>query len=238
VIAPTYADSTISEGMHYSVFFVSAMTDNPGVYFDSPPDSGYSVDNLSPHVPLGFSVAYNIGTGNELTWEESPDEDFQYFRIYRGESYDFIPSPGNLLHSTVENNWQDTVDEGWRYYYKISAVDYSGNESDAASPESTTGDDVQVIPRAFALHQNVPNPFNPTTTIRFDLPHAAHVRLCVYNVKGELVATLVDRHMTEGRKEIEWTAKDRRGRSVDSGIYFYSLISDDFTQTKKMVLLR
>lgn len=99
-----------------------------------------------------------------------------------------------------------------------------------------TGDEQPVALQAY-LTQNVPNPFNPTTMIRFDLPRAVHVKLCVYNVKGQLVSTIVDQHMTEGRKEIAWTAKDNRGRAVSSGIYFYRLVAGDYVQTRKMVLL-
>jgi hypothetical protein len=94
------------------------------------------------------------------------------------------------------------------------------------------------VPKAFALYQNVPNPFNPTTKIRFDLPHGVRVSLRVYNAKGELVATVVDREMTEGRKEVVWTATNDHGATVASGIYFYRLVAGEFVQTKKMVLLR
>ncbi len=90
----------------------------------------------------------------------------------------------------------------------------------------------------FSLEQNIPNPFNPTTMIRFDLPREVRVKLCVYNVKGELIATLVDQHMTGGRKEIAWTAQSNQGNAVASGIYFYRLVAGEFVQTKKMVLLR
>jgi hypothetical protein len=98
--------------------------------------------------------------------------------------------------------------------------------------------DIPVAARSIVLHRNYPNPFNPVTTIRFDLPHPAHVRLCVYTVKGEFVTTLVDRRMPGGRSEIVWTARDSRERAISSGIYFYCLVSGDFVQTKKMVLLR
>jgi hypothetical protein len=105
--------------------------------------------------------------------------------------------------------------------------------NDFSSTES-----VGALPASEMLFQNNPNPFNPSTTIEFDLPRTVHVKLCVYNVKGELIATLLNQQMTEGRKEIAWSAKDNRGRAVASGIYFYRLVAGDFVQTKKMVLLR
>ncbi|MCK4539485.1 MAG: T9SS type A sorting domain-containing protein, partial [Candidatus Krumholzibacteria bacterium] len=89
-----------------------------------------------------------------------------------------------------------------------------------------------------ALYQNVPNPFNPATVIRFDLSQATHVRLFVYNVKGELVSRIVDRQMTAGQKRLDWNAVDVRGRRLSSGMYFYRLTAGDFVQTRKMVLLR
>jgi hypothetical protein len=102
----------------------------------------------------------------------------------------------------------------------------------------STKADLPIISEECILYQNTPNPFNPATTVRFDLPHAAHVKLCVYNVKGELVATLVNRRMAEGRKEVSWAAKDNRGRPVSSGVYFYRLVAGEFVQTRKMLLLR
>lgn len=97
---------------------------------------------------------------------------------------------------------------------------------------------INMPPVEFALLQNYPNPFNPTTTISFDLHCAVHVKLCVFNVKGELVATIANRPMTEGRKEISWNAKDHSGREIASGLYFYNLVAGDFVQTKKMILLK
>jgi hypothetical protein len=224
--------------MYYTTFFVRARTGTPGIYYDSPPDSGYSVDNLAPQVPEWFSVAYNTGNGNELSWNECPDNDFQYFCIYRSGSEDFNVLSENLAHMTTGTHWLDDIEDGYLYSYKITAVDYAGNESSPASPESVTDAETPDIPQAFALHQNVPNPFNPSTRISFDLPAQAHVKLVIYDVSGRLVLTLVNKDMEQGHKEISWDGRDNSGRKVASGIYFYRLAAGAFTETKKMVLLK
>ena len=163
---------------------------------------------------------------------------FQYFCIYRSDAAEFDLSPENLEHMTASASWTDPVDDGWQYTYKITAVDCNGNESDAASASTVTGDETPPVPKAFALHQNVPNPFNPSTTIRFDLPRTAHVRLDVYDVSGRLSRLLVNADMDPGSKEIRWDGRDSKGRKVASGIYFYRLKAGTFTYTRKMVLLR
>jgi hypothetical protein len=238
MISPTLADSTIEDGMHWSVFFIRAATANPLTYFDSPIDSGYSLDNLAPEVPEGFLTAYNTGSGNRLSWDPSPDVDFQYFRIFRAESEGFEPSPENLVHVTIGTDWIDGIEEGWRYYYKITALDYAGNESDPASPTGVTDADVTDMPRAFALHQNVPNPFNPNTVVRFEMPIKAHVSLRIYDAAGRLVRALVEAERSAGRYGEPWDGRDSAGKAAASGIYFYRLEAGAFTQTRKMVLLR
>ena len=91
----------------------------------------------------------------------------------------------------------------------------------------------QPRPEHYALHPNAPNPFNPTTKIRFDLPVASLVQLTVYNVLGQEVERLVDRRMPPGRHEVEWDASGYR-----SGLYFYALKADSYRAQHKMILLR
>jgi hypothetical protein len=91
----------------------------------------------------------------------------------------------------------------------------------------------QVVPQSFALHQNFPNPFNPTTTIRFDLAEPVHARLTVYDIAGRTVAELVNRELTVGEHAVEWNAQ-----SSASGIYFYRISAGAFTEVKKMALIR
>jgi predicted outer membrane repeat protein len=237
-IAPTLCDSTDVLGICWSEFFVSAMTEDPLVYWDSSPERGYSIDNLAPGIPEGMSVAYNTGSGNHVSWEPSEDEDLQYYRIYRDSDPDFDPGPGTLEETTHETMWSDAEYDGWSMYYKVTAVDFAGNESEAASPGVTTGDETSPLPRTFALYQNAPNPFNPFTTITFDIPRPVQVRLSIYNVKGERINVLVDHMMSEGRKEVGWDGTDDNGERVSSGVYFYRLVAGDYTQNRKMILLR
>lgn len=93
-------------------------------------------------------------------------------------------------------------------------------------------------PAVFALEQNVPNPFNPSTTINFSIPSAARVDLVVYDVTGRRVATLVQHDMPAGRASVTWQGLDDRGNRVASGVYFYRLVAGSKLQTRKMVLLK
>ena len=98
---------------------------------------------------------------------------------------------------------------------------------------------VQTRPEVFALANNYPNPFNPTTTIKYALPQAADVELTVYNVLGQPVRTLVAEHQSAGRYVVEWDATNDSGHSLSSGMYFYRLeAGGDFLDFKKMLLLK
>jgi FlgD Ig-like domain len=94
------------------------------------------------------------------------------------------------------------------------------------------------LPAEFALSQNVPNPFNPTTIVAYDLPKDAQVNLDIYNVLGQHVKTLVNEMQRAGRQTVTWDGTDNSGSSVASGVYFYKLRAGDFTDTKKMVMLK
>jgi len=89
------------------------------------------------------------------------------------------------------------------------------------------------MPTSYALSQNYPNPFNPSTKIAFDLPVASHVELTIYNVLGQKVEMLVDGDMEAGSHEVTWDASP-----YSSGIYFYRISAKNFTETKKMMMLK
>ncbi|HKW12993.1 MAG TPA: FlgD immunoglobulin-like domain containing protein, partial [Candidatus Krumholzibacteria bacterium] len=94
-------------------------------------------------------------------------------------------------------------------------------------------------PVAFALHANVPNPFNPITTISYDVPaRGADVNISIYDVSGRLVRGLVHEHRAAGVWSAQWNGEDDRGQHVASGVYFYRMRAGEFVDTKKMVLLK
>lgn len=102
--------------------------------------------------------------------------------------------------------------------------------------------DIVAIPDAFGLHQNFPNPFNPSTLIQFDLPaetvDGVKTTLAIYNVTGQLVRTLLDEERKAGVHSILWDAKNDAGMQMPSGTYFYKIRAGDFNDTKKMILLK
>jgi len=94
------------------------------------------------------------------------------------------------------------------------------------------------LPKEFSLAQNYPNPFNPQTVIKYALPHDCEVKITIYNVLGQKVRTLVDEYQNAGYKRVEWDSKNERGEEIASGVYFYRIKAAEFTESKKMVILK
>jgi hypothetical protein len=105
-------------------------------------------------------------------------------------------------------------------------------------PTDVADDDSGMLPDRFVLHQNYPNPFNPFTNIKFDLPHAAPVRLDIYNILGRRVKTLINDVYRAGFHSVIWNGTDDDGHSIASGVYFYRLTAGDRAATRKMVVLK
>jgi len=98
--------------------------------------------------------------------------------------------------------------------------------------------DARGVPDKFLLYYNYPNPFNPTTTIAYDLPKATNVVLKIYDVLGNEVRTLLNTQQQAGYKSVVWDGRDDLGLKVSSGIFMYRLRAGDLVQTKKMILLK
>ncbi len=139
----------------------------------------------------------------------------------------------------VTNDWSVVVDQQGIIRYKQHGVNVSAINAVIDRLLATTGvsENGEPVTR-FTLHQNYPNPFNPSTQIAFELAKSTQVRLRVYTVRGELVATLLDQNFNAGRHQAVWRAHDQYGKAVAAGVYFYELQAGNFSERKKMVLLR
>jgi hypothetical protein len=126
------------------------------------------------------------------------------------------------------------------YYFN----DYSNGRPEVRSvhPEVEAGQvffaNPTAVPTQFALRQNSPNPFNPSTKIAYDLPSAGDVQISVFNVLGQHVKDLVSGYREAGSYDVIWNGKDNADQRVASGVYFYRIKSDQFNETKKMLLLK
>jgi hypothetical protein len=127
-------------------------------------------------------------------------------------------------------------------YYYLNQIDLDGTTTRSQVVEvlfSPTAEAVQALPLVSALNQNFPNPFNPETTIRYDLSDESIVNLTIYDMSGQVVRTLVnDQAMSAGQYKSVWDGRNASGQKVASGIYFYRLYAGEFTANKKMLLLQ
>jgi hypothetical protein len=119
---------------------------------------------------------------------------------------------------------------------------YGGNSPDMGTYESPFTGLLALngigLPDVFALHANYPNPFNPVTTLQYDLPEDGLVNITIYNMMGRVVSNLVSSQQNAGYKSIQWNATNNAGKPVSAGIYLYEIQAGKFRQTKKMVLLK
>lgn len=149
----------------------------------------------------------------------------------------------SLNEITIEAIEMDAPRHALMYVYntrsdpKRAAFDKSEPEFDRVSV-ALSGMVGEGLPTSFSLEQNYPNPFNPVTEIAFGIPVNSHVRLDIFNVLGQKVTTLVDGELPAGAHEVTWDGRNSDGGSVSSGVYFYRITADSFTDTRKMMLLK
>ena len=101
-----------------------------------------------------------------------------------------------------------------------------------------SNDEINQLPYAFNLYNNYPNPFNPVTTLRYDLPEDALVNITIYDIMGRIVRTLINSQQNAGFKSIQWNSTNDAGSPLSAGLYLYKIQADNLVQTRKMVLLK
>jgi len=119
-------------------------------------------------------------------------------------------------------------------------VDLSGIEISDLNGNLLTAEfgKVETLPVNFSLGQNYPNPFNPSTTISFSIPRTEMIELQIYNIRGQIVRTLVNEQMSPGHHAVMWDGRDEQGHAVSSGVYLYRINAGDYSETRKMTLVK
>jgi hypothetical protein len=182
-----------------------------------------------------------------LQWSEPKDHPLSAvaldkYNIYRN---------GDLIEEEFEGlTFTDTtVTNGTAYTYKVTALykDPEGVEDYIESLPSNTAvatpqvSDIDMLAVGSRLRGNYPNPFNPITTLQFTVDSATtsqHVTIDIYNIRGQLVRSLINGEFTTGDYTVIWNGTDDNGRGVSSGIYFYKMTTENYSATRKMILMK
>jgi hypothetical protein len=209
-----------------------------GTWPDTAPPT---VSEVSPNGGEEFSTGENV----TITWTADDNAGVTSVDILLsvdgGMTYDETIVEGTANSGTYL--WPASEGASDECRLRVIARDGAGlagfddSDADFSKGTSTGGPDSPDV-RDFYLAQNVPNPFNPVTTIRFGLPVSSSVSLRIYDTAGRLIRVLVDDQRGAGRYEAIWDGLDRAGRPVASGVYFYRLATNTFVEDKKMILLR
>ena len=190
------------------------------LYFDLPPGVlAYEVQ--VQHNPE--SISFGNVESNSTVKLQSTDKEVGLFNL--------INAPNEQTHVSIPINMSGKEAD---ITFVIRAIGYDNMIISQQTSKMT----VHNIPEQFALHHNYPNPFNPVTTIQYDIPIDAEVLLVVYDILGRHVMTLVNTSQTAGYKSIKWNGTNDHGQLVSAGMYFYHLQAGKFSKVRKMVLLK
>lgn len=202
-------------------------------------------DQYKPSSPINVQICGDANLHNLITWTANTEQDFSHYEIWRkiqeySDSY-------YLIQTTEANSFNDPMylyapgAGNFACYYKIIAVDSNANKSEfsgevysrAEEMYKINGNKKEIITKNFKLNDNYPNPFNPITNINFQIPKSGSVRLKVYNVQGEVIATLIDENRAAGNYTVTFN-----GDNLSSGIYFCRLDFDNSFAIKKLILMK
>lgn len=209
----------------------------------TPPSTGWQVDVASPAAPTVnyvlpvelTSFTANVKRGYiELNWQTATEANNYGFNIERIQYDDnkwgkiiFIQGHGNS-NSPKYYTFIDKPLGGNEFKYRLKQIDFDGQVEYSPEIEVSLN-----VPADFSVQQNFPNPFNPTTKIEYSIPSNDNVQIKVFNVLGMEVATLLNEHRQAGKQSVEFNASN-----LSSGIYFYKIVSGNYSDIKKMILLR
>ena len=185
-------------------------------------------------------IFYPFDTYIALTWEPTAEENFQYYLLERSTNEDFTES--NTVSNYIAVNYYEdnNMEYGTEYFYRVSY--YANNWSEVSEVISVTldlmGVDNCLLPSKYLIHQNHPNPFNPLTILKYNLPEKEMVKIDIYDILGIHVKQLINHDQNAGYHSIQWNATNDQGEPVSAGVYLYKIQAGNFVDTKKMILLK
>jgi hypothetical protein len=220
----------------------------------------WPLDNMNLFNPAGFgtitlagsaqtpppptNVSINQSSSNDniliLTWEMPIINDFSHFNIYTA----IDNSSFELFDISVGVQYLFNLLElpGTEFQFYLTTLNQLGMESDPSEIVEfiTTGSDFPVPQTTTMLLGNYPNPFNPSTSIAFELNSESigKTEICIYNIKGQKVKELLNDELSAGYYSVVWDGRDDDGKQAASGIYFYRMKSGDYLQSRKMLLMK
>ncbi|MCD6176397.1 MAG: T9SS type A sorting domain-containing protein, partial [Candidatus Cloacimonetes bacterium] len=202
-------------------------------------DEGESVPSNIESVTITLPAPENPQAISQLadifiSWDAPVNRSLSHYKVYRNLVM--------IADDIMETSYLDPNVPNGTYTYHIRAI-YSGGYQSALSADAViehiqTNADGITIPVVTELTGNYPNPFNPTTTISFSIKEAGFVSIDIYNMKGQLVKTLVNEQLDAAYYNITWNGKDNSNKTISSGVYFYKMRSSNYTATKKMILMK
>ncbi len=198
---------------------------------------------VAPPAVTGAAVT-GLGAGMvRLAWDASPAADIGHYVVYRDTAAVFVPTPAKSVFSVAAPATHvDDVPPAGPWYYVVSAVDVAGHAGgfsprvDAVTQATAAPGDV--LPSVLAVTGVRPNPFNPRTTVSFDVPATGNVGLAVYDLSGRRVRTLVSGTLGAGRHEAVWSGDDDGGRPAAAGVYVLRLVQAGQAVSVKLVLAK
>ncbi|MFQ5706244.1 MAG: T9SS type A sorting domain-containing protein [bacterium] len=194
---------------------------------------GVDPTSLLPRDLTSTGLGYSV-TPDHVTFKKMADLAFYYDRNDLA-----LLSETDLAVAYLEKDrWVVLGGELYRDNKSISVLVNRTGSYSLVVKSFKNRDQENAIPNRFHLEQNYPNPFNPSTTIVFGLPTSLHTTLRIINLKGQVIATLLDDTLPAGEHRVEWDSTDEQKSPVASGVYLYQIIAGDYSATKKLVLVR